>query len=557
MLKPLLTSVLLLLAIAEQAFALPGDPDLAFGTGGTVVTNLGGYHEISSLAVLKDGKILAAGSSIWYNEWVVVRYLADGTVDFSFGDSGVATIPFKDNYVRCTGIAVDAQGKIVLAGRTGRYGDDCDLAVARFHPDGSLDTDFGDVGRKIFPLPGGRGAEGLLIQKDGKILLTGSGGSSQRTMVAVRYHTDGTLDSSFGSAGIAAVAFPNASAKGIGEGTGKSALLTDGRILMGGGIDGALALARLLPDGSPDKGFSGDSIVQEDKYYGRMSISSLLVDAKGKSFVVANSADHISMNPKGHVFSHDRNGTPLGLPLLPPTGLSPNFPSAIALDDRSNLLITGLTERVGESVFFSLFRLNPTGKPDLAFGKDGRVVTRIGEYKDRPLALLIQPDGKILTGGFSTGLPGDGVGFALARHEGGQVRPDLMVGSKRAGDNQYDDRGSMVLKLRFPSKGFTRSVSVLVQNDGSLTDRFTVRGSRSDANFRVRYYRGERDITTEVVTSGYVTPAMGPGKSHRIRVKITRRGPQGLVASGVGIRAFSRAKEEAKDFLTIGAFSDF
>lgn len=543
MLKPLLTSVVLLLALVKPAFALPGDPDLTFGTGGKVLTDFGGYHQITCLALQKNGRILAAGASRDGGPWLLVRYLPDGKLDPSFGKGGVVATDFGDAFTWCTSMALDAQGRIVLAGKTGESLRRCDFAVARYLPDGALDESFADQGGLVTLFPKGFGAESVLIQKDGKIVVSGSAGTSSQAMTVMRHLPSGKIDRTFGAEGIVHLALSKSARGSIGSGTGKAALQPDGKFLVAGTNRKSLILARLNPDGTTDSTFSKDGILKTLPAFG---INSLSVSSGGK-ILLADSAS---------VTVYDRKGIRQNQVLYSPYG-SQLFtgPNAAAVDSFGDFMIAASADPGQDQQSFSLARFTHEWSSDQGFGQHGESVTRFGNSYEVPFAMMIQPDGKILTAGVSAVFKG-GASFALARHEGGRIRPDLIIGNGKKGDNIYQGYayGEQWIPLPFRSKNAVHSVEILLQNDGTVKDTFKFKAYRTSRAFGFRCIVENQDISRDVMKGKYITPIIQPGKTLRIRVEITSREIDGITTEDFSFQAISRIRRASTDFVMIGAY---
>lgn len=187
-----------------------GQRDLAFGSSGTVVTDLTGQKDLAEVVVVQpDGKIVVAGTG-WNGpnfDFIVARYTASGALDPTFGVGGKAVLDMgPGSYNEIWDMALQGDGKIILAGNI-----DSVPAVARLNPDGTLDTSFGTSGAvtTLFSGQGGR-TFGVAIQGDGKIVTAGTifdGNASSRFGVA-RYNSDGSLDAAFGTGGKVEVDFP-------------------------------------------------------------------------------------------------------------------------------------------------------------------------------------------------------------------------------------------------------------------------------------------------------------------------------------------------------------
>ncbi|MEJ2694122.1 MAG: delta-60 repeat domain-containing protein, partial [Candidatus Thiodiazotropha sp.] len=184
--------------------------DTTFG-GGIVTTSIGiGNTSVASIAVQSDGKVLIAGTSsnkLTNEDFTIVRYAADGSLDNSFGSGGVLISPLSLDYDYARAIALQPDGKIVVAG-TARDGSIDDFALMRIDSDGTLDTTFGNNGHVLTQVGNGNAyARALALQPDGKILTAGLtlGAYSHQydnEFVLARYTTSGDLDTSFNNSGL-------------------------------------------------------------------------------------------------------------------------------------------------------------------------------------------------------------------------------------------------------------------------------------------------------------------------------------------------------------------
>lgn len=247
-----------------------GSPDTSFGTNGSTTTVVSqqpqpGGSAIASanaLAVLPDGDILAAGtagvdytidSSRWF---VLARYTPDGSLDSTFGDDGVVQTSFTGGDW-LGGIVVWPDGTIVAAGAGyGRgHGQELDtMVLARYEPDGSLDPGFGSGGKVMTrPRLGYDGGPPTL--QNGKIVVAGSS-SAYWFPVLGRFRASGGIDPTFGNGGFASIT----------RLTGRpTAVLSqpDGKLILAlyNPDGGAAAVARLLPDGRLDPHFGTGGVV--------------------------------------------------------------------------------------------------------------------------------------------------------------------------------------------------------------------------------------------------------------------------------------------------------
>jgi uncharacterized delta-60 repeat protein len=239
-----------------EAFVVGGGLDGSFGTGGVATTDVRFRDEAFAVAVQPDGKIVAAGrasASAMFGPSVVAlaRYHPDGSADLSFGGGGQVTTAFNNgDNDRASALALQPDGKIVVAGVTATNGGGSAFAVARYNADGSLDGTFGSAGQVITVvgdyLPSDDSALAVVVQPDGAIVVGGDAATSTGQFALVRYTSNGSLDSGFGNAGRVITAFSQSGSHVAGNGFYGLALQPDGKIVAAGVLagEGAFALAR-------------------------------------------------------------------------------------------------------------------------------------------------------------------------------------------------------------------------------------------------------------------------------------------------------------------------
>lgn len=186
-----------------------GSLDTSFDSDGFVTTPIGiDIDEIRSLLVQPDGKIVAVGYSsfsVGNNEFAVVRYNSNGSLDTTFGVNGILHTGFGSNVARAYAAALQSDGKILVGGHSFN-GSDFDLAILRLNTDGSFDNSFGTNG-KVTTAIGSYSDQiwSMDLQPDGKIVVAGSSNTGSNAVTAdfslARYNTDGTLDNTFGTNG--------------------------------------------------------------------------------------------------------------------------------------------------------------------------------------------------------------------------------------------------------------------------------------------------------------------------------------------------------------------
>jgi uncharacterized delta-60 repeat protein len=188
-------------------FGADGTLDNAFGNMSKVVTNFGSYTDVvTSMVIQQDGKIILAGyvdNGANGNDFAIARYNANGTLDTKFGVGGKVLTDFYDNEDIAICISLQTNGKLVLAGYA-QISSVKVLALARYSTNGFLDSSFGINGKVVNDTANIKfeTARAILIQKDGKIVISGgTKGAKDWDFLLARFHIDGTVDNSFGTAG--------------------------------------------------------------------------------------------------------------------------------------------------------------------------------------------------------------------------------------------------------------------------------------------------------------------------------------------------------------------
>jgi len=192
---------------ALARYNINGSLDSTFDTDGLVTTPIGYYHDVVySIALQSDGKILVAGSA--YNifahlDFALARYNSNGSLDSTFDTDGKVITDIGNSYDLGSSVAIQNDGKIVMAGYSENSNLSYDVSLARYNTDGSLDTTFDSDGKIILPI-GFYEARGhsITIQSDGKILVAGSSIVSNQAFTLVRFNSNGSLDSTFSSDGV-------------------------------------------------------------------------------------------------------------------------------------------------------------------------------------------------------------------------------------------------------------------------------------------------------------------------------------------------------------------
>lgn len=394
-----------------------GRLDPSFGEGGKSVVDLGAFvQEAYDAALQADGKILVAGA-VWNPgaraDFLLARLNADGALDRSFGTGGIATVDFGSTLDYAYAILLQPDGKVVLVGWRWQPRDaDRRFALARFNGDGSLDTAFGSGGRVVtqFGAPI-QEAYGAALQADGKIVVVGSRYSASDAVrgVVARYTATGALDASF-------------------DGDGWAAITDGGAEDVAVGRDGAILVS----------GYSGpDPAVYRYKTRGRLDTHFGLAD---------DGIARVTVGQEGVV------GT------------------ALAVQPDGEIVVVGGTSASLGDVF--VFRFNPDGMPDDLFGRIGVARIDLGLHStDLGDDIAVQKNGKILVAGFTTPSPLSQTpyrfDFALARFQGAVCLVPTLKGKTLRAARQALARGHCRLgKAQVARSKVVRKGRIISQRPG-------------------------------------------------------------------------------------------
>jgi uncharacterized delta-60 repeat protein len=314
-----------------------------------VTTPIGsGGEEVRGLAVQSDGKIVAVGYSLAgaNDDFAVVRYNPDLTLDTSFQGTGKVVTPIGTGNDRAEAVAIQPDGKIVVVGYA-FMGTNNDIALARYNSNGSLDLGFDGDGKTTLNL--GSSDDELFdvaIQTDGKIVVVGRTSNSNYDFLVARFDSSGALDPGFASGGIQTFSIGS-----FDEAANAVALQSDGKIVVAGTefdpADNDVLVARFNTNGTFDTTFAG--------------------------------VGWLTNGPLQNDHGND-----------------------VAIQSDGKIVIAG-DSVVGADRDVAVMRLNTNGTGDTSFNLTGFVRTDLGSANDLGEALQIQSDGKILVAGTGGG----------------------------------------------------------------------------------------------------------------------------------------------------------
>lgn len=421
--------------------AAPGELDVTFADGGRRIgaADAGKQGHSVGWAIAQsplDGKLVVAGyapDSRGDFSWLVLRLNLDGTADPTFGTGGIVRIDFGDTHDTAAALALGADGRIIVAGQSGRYdeiqGLTQDVALAALMPDGTLDPSFGHGGRVILDLGGANDIAGdVTIRADGTVIVAGSSNArGAYDIVIARFRADGTPDPGFGAqgGGVTFIDRPD-----TGDIASSLVIQGDGNLLACGSTfswDDSLFMARpsmlavrLHADGTLDGSFGVDGTV-----VAAAGIARDCIDLPDGSLVLV-----------GHDYNAGAEDillerlSPDGRPVQAfgvegvariDLGGSETAQSAVRMDD-GGIALVGLTASLEESYYPQAFPNYPLQRPtrypsemffariepdsgalDPDFGDNGTTIVDFGEGNQPSWAygreLLQQDDGKLVAVG--------------------------------------------------------------------------------------------------------------------------------------------------------------
>jgi len=523
-------SVIVSFTSADIVHAVEGALDDGFGTNGKVTTHIGGLNQwnqgLNDVEVTPDGKILVAGyhkykaGQQFTTDFAVARYLSNGVPDPEFGAFGVNVAGFGSG-MGAVAMAVQADGKAVLVGAVNEG-----FGVMRFNTEGGLDRTFSGDGKVTTDV--GTGSDqplAVAVQADGKILVAGKtqvGAQAANRyprydFAVVRYLPNGSLDTNFGTAGkvttkigggttpLGTDAVPAATVFAL-------AVQPDGKIIAAGEAintmsngagNGDFALARYTPNGDLDTEFGVNGTLTTD-FVGSAPVSSdtatsVALQSDGKILVAgtANNSQVFALARYNTNGSLDRSFGSFGKVTLNLTaGLDVAFGLGVQRDGRIVLAGTAdYSAGLRSSDDFGIARFTSDGEIDTTFSR-GLVRTAIGSGADVAKGMAIQTDGDIVVAGSSyNGKDND---FALTRFSGDETSPSISITRSGTGSLGAGATDALTFTLSEPSTTFDQSdVSV---GNGTLS-AFTGSGSIYTAS-----------LTSSSATSATITVDVEAGR---------------------------------------------
>ena len=386
---------------------LAGSLDSTFNSIGKQTLSIDGIEERAyEVALQSDGKIVVAGSSHngSHKVFAVVRFESDGVLDTSFGMNGIVTTALSGGNDTPSDIAIQGDGKILVVGRV-TTGTDVDFGTVRYNSNGTLDTSFSMGGIKIDSISSSNDFPySILLTNSDKILIAGGSGSGIRKFTIVGYDEFGETDSTFGINGISLLNIGGSST------IKDMKYQSDGKIVASGitnSIWPDFAVSRFFPNGAIDSTFGTNGIVIYDVLATLASVNSLVVQQDGK-ILVGGFADFTG-GGSNHDFIMVRfnsDGTldnSFDLDGIVTTAFSSSNDdiSKIIQQTDGKIIAVGVSFQTLTAGKFTVARYNLNGTLDSSFGTGGVVTTNFSNNFGGAWSALIQPDDRIVVVGQS------------------------------------------------------------------------------------------------------------------------------------------------------------
>ena len=484
---------------ALARYNLNGSLDTTFDTDGMVSTGISYRDTANAIIQQSDGKLVVVGVASYINtggtnDFAVVRYNPDGSLDSTFSDDGKLNIGIDaTSHDHALTVIQQADGKLVVAGNN-----NADFALIRLNPDGSLDGSFDGDGKLVTTMSGGPEVIFSLVQQpDGKLVAAGSSLVNGKDGFALaRYNADGSLDTAFSGDGKVKTEI------GAGKSYGESIVLQlDGKLVVAGyasnGTDDDFALARYNADGSLDTAFNGSGTLMTALGTGADQGNAVVLQPDGKLVMAGSSSSQDGSSASfalaryhtngalDSTFSGDGKVLTAGVPVSKDTGQS-----TIQQDD-GKLVVAGYAT-VGGNYHFALMRYNPDGSLDTELNGSGKLTTSMSSSDDFGRAVIQQTDGKLVVAGYgSSGYSND---FALARYN----RNGTL-------DTSFSGDGKLTTAI---GTSYDDAFDVIQQADGKLVVAgYAQVGSYAD--FALVRYNGNGSLDASFSGDGKLTTAIG------------------------------------------------
>ncbi len=412
-----------ILFFSLSCFSQPGTLDTGFATGGKLLISLGQTAVATAVSTQPDGKILVAGYNSNFAQVgnVCIRLNANGSFDNSFGNAGIAIVPIGGFADEVTDMAVQADGKIILVGQTASLANIYyQGSTMRLNANGTLDTTFGESGINILAFESGKPSNINAVkidQSSGKIVVGGQSFTTNDTSAPAiaRFNINGFLDPTFNGNGIRLL--------GVGSNDSQFRLNVEDLTVQPNGKISAVGwresptnselsdhwAARVNANGTLDTTFSTDGVAFYQGSFNGYDRSYAMLLKPDNTFVVAGQASGSGTSTRFSIYEITANGVldSSSNQALVSFGLNLNAAAfSLAQSTDGKYIMAGATDAFGFGDF-GIASLNPDYTPTSTFGTGGKVTTSFGStpfgtpIDSQARDVAIQADNKIVAVGYA------------------------------------------------------------------------------------------------------------------------------------------------------------
>lgn len=429
----------------------------------------------------------------------MLLHAQSGELDSSFNGNGIVIGSYTSENNSADAMAIQADGKIVVAGATG-VAANINLGVSRFNNDGSLDTTFGTDGKVI--LSSGWIKTYILdmkIQNDGKIVMAGYRWNNETgDFIMFRLNEDGSVDPSFGNDGLAIFD------TGEAEVSESFAILEDGKFILSGYINEDFSMVKVNSDGSIDTTFGTNGWVLTDFAQSLAFAYDININAEGKIMLAGASLDTTNMwnfalaryNPNGTLDSSFGNQGKLELS----PGIDNDFAIRVLQLENGKILVGGHSWFATAPVRYelSIVQLNNDGSLDTSYGTNGVLKARWQEDGENYISdMALQNDGKLVITGRAIG--SNTFDFGILRvTEDGQL------------DETFADNGKTITPIDLND---SKSVSLAIQTDGKIVVSGDTARPGENVDFFIARYLNDEEMSVQDFSNNKIALYPNPASS--------------------------------------------
>jgi uncharacterized delta-60 repeat protein len=446
--------------------------DSSFGTNGIVVTDLTlNVDALHAMKLQPDGKIIATGFS--NNKLTLVRYKPNGLLDAAFGINGIAATNFSCNFSSPYEVSLLPDGKMLLL-----CANASSMLLTRHNANGSLDSSFGENGiANISQAVPGAYCSGMSAVADNKIIVAGS--ISYDSIFLIKYNADGHIDVSFGNQGYVKTRMPEGYSNIIAE---DFCVQTNGDIFFAGNVGNETTgyadffLCKINANGTLNQGFgnAGFKVTDVDGAFVNDYLGSIEPGPAGKLLLSGASNTNFILAMYNIDGTLDTAFGTKGITRVNVGGIYRKCADMV-IEPNGKIVLAGY---IGDD--FGSVRINVNGVIDSSYGTNGIFRIDFGNSYDYSNVIIRQPDDKFVMGGWTSFFCADRA-FALIRFSASSTAlywtgnvSDVWENPLNWNPNKIPDAGSRVIipsvVPRFPKVSVSAEINSIQLKPGSMVN---------------------------------------------------------------------------------------